>query len=86
LGRFLKLFKAQFFSLPNILAGEALVPELLQHDASGPRMAQEVLDWLADSGRRASLQSRFSVMHSELRCNASDKAAEAVSGLLYSRR
>jgi lipid-A-disaccharide synthase len=82
LGRFLKLVKADFFSLPNILAGEALVPELLQHDANGPRMAQEVLGWLADSSRKASLHVRFSAMHSELRCNASEKAAEAVSGLL----
>jgi len=86
LGRLLKLVKADFFSLPNILAGEALVPELLQHDANGPRMAQEVLGWMADSGRRASLQSRFSAMHSELRCNASEKAAEAVSGLLDNHR
>jgi lipid-A-disaccharide synthase len=84
--KWFKMLKTRFFSLPNILAGEALVPELLQHDANGPRMAQEVLGWMADSGRRASLQSRFSAMHSELRCNASEKAAEAVSGLLDKHR
>ena len=78
----LKLVKADFVSLPNILAGEELVPELLQHDANGPRLAQEVLNWLQDSDRRSALHSRFSQLNSDLRCNAGEKAAQAVSELM----
>ena len=78
----LKLVKADHISLPNILAGEALVPELLQHEANGPRLAQEVLGWLDDSGRRSDLHKRFSQLNSDLRCNAGEKAAQAVCELL----
>ncbi len=78
----LKLVKANHISLPNILAGEALVPELLQHEANGPKLAQEVLGWLDDSGRRSDLHKRFSQLNSDLRCNAGEKAAQAVCELL----
>ncbi len=78
----LKLVRAKFFSLPNILAGETLVPELLQDDASGPRMAEEVLKWLDDTNRRQALQIRFSELREQLRCNASARAAEAVAQLV----
>jgi len=82
LAKLLKLVRAKFFSLPNILAGEALVPELLQDDASGPRMAEEVLKWLEDASRRQALQIRFSELHEQLRCNASARAAQAVVELV----
>ncbi len=82
LAKFLKLVRAKFFSLPNILAGEALVPELLQDDASGPRMAEEVLQWIENTSRRQAVQIRFSELHEQLRCNASARAAEAVAKLL----
>ena len=82
LAKMLKLVRTKFFSLPNILAEEALVPELLQDDASGPRMAKEVLSWLQDASRRQALQIRFSELHEQLRCNASARAAEAVIRLM----
>ena len=82
LARLLKLVKARFFSLPNILAGEALVPELAQDDVTGPRLAQEVQSWLEDSNRRESLHRRFTELHEELRSEASNRAADAVERLL----
>ncbi len=82
LARHLKLVRTKFFSLPNILAGEALVPELLQQDANGPRMAEEVFKWLEDGDRRESLRNQFSRLHRQLRCNASVRAAEAVAALM----
>lgn len=82
LARTLNLVKAEYVSLPNILASEALVPELLQHDATGPNMASEVLRWLEDSERRSALQQRFSQLNSELRRDAGEKAAQAISELM----
>ncbi len=82
LAKTLRLVRVKFFSLPNILAGEALVPELLQDDANGPRMAEEVLKWLDDTNRRQALQIRFSELREQLRCNASARAAEAVAQLV----
>jgi len=77
-----RLIKPQLFALPNILAGEALVPELIQHDASSARLAREINHWLEDEDSRLALHKRFLELHDGLRCNASEKAAEAVCGLL----
>lgn len=78
----LRVIRRQLFALPNILAGEALVPELIQDEATGERMAAEVLRWLDHPARRSDLRRRFNELHGELRCGASARAAAAVSGLL----
>jgi lipid-A-disaccharide synthase len=81
----LRLLKPQHFSLPNILAGETLVPELIQNEVSGESLARETAKWLDDEAARASLEQRFLDIHNDLRCDASMRAAEAVSELLERR-
>jgi lipid-A-disaccharide synthase len=78
----LRVIKRQLFALPNILAGEALIPELVQDEASSERLAAEARTWLDHPERRAELRRRFDALHAELRCGASERAAEAVAGLL----
>lgn len=78
----LRLIKPQLFALPNILAGEALVPELIQQEANSDSLAAETTRWLEDEGARESLHKRFLEIHDRLRCDASKQAAEAVCGLL----
>jgi len=78
----LGIVKLQFFALPNILAEAALVPELIQHEATGDRLAGEIDRWLDDENARTALRERFLELHDELRCDASKRAAEAVCGLL----
>lgn len=82
LGQALNLVKLEWFSLPNILARERLVPELIQDEATGPRLAAETRRWLSDDTASEALRSRFSEMHAGLRCDAASKAAEAVAELL----
>jgi lipid-A-disaccharide synthase len=77
-----KLFKSRFFSLPNVLAGEALVPELLQDGVSGTAIADEVERWLVDPDRRATLRQRFHDTHLELRIDAATSAANAIAELM----
>jgi lipid-A-disaccharide synthase len=43
-----RLIRVPFISLPNLLAAEEIVPELIQHEAEPGRMAAEVLKLLAD--------------------------------------
>ena len=78
----LGIVKPQFFALPNILAEEALVPELIQHNATGDRLAGEINKWLEDENSRTALRERFLELHDQLRCDASKRAAEAICGLL----
>ena len=46
-----------YFGLPNILAGEFIVPELLQDDATPANLAQALGNWL-DNTRRARAPAR----------------------------
>ena len=84
--RGLKLMKTDRYSLPNALAGEALVPELMQADCTAENLAREVLAWLHDPQRMANLQPRFEAIHHELKRDASARAAEAVADLLTGSR
>lgn len=76
--KYFRLVKSRFFALPNILAAESLVPELLQHEVTGERIAQEVSRWLDQPGLRDALTQRFDQLHRELRTDAAATAAAAV--------
>jgi lipid-A-disaccharide synthase len=80
--RRLGLLKSAHVSLPNVLAGETLVPELLQDDCTAPRLADAVLQWFAQPEAVAALRPRFRALHESLRRDASASAAEAIAGLL----
>jgi lipid-A-disaccharide synthase len=82
MAKHLKLIRPQLFALPNILAGERLVPELIQDEANGERLAEEALRWLENPQQAAALRERFHDLHRQLRCDASGRAAAAVAGLL----
>lgn len=64
--------------LPNILAGEFVVPELLQDAATPETLSAAVIGLLNDPDRRAAIGQRFAGMAVELRQNAAERAAEAV--------
>lgn len=53
------LVKAPFLSMVNLLAGERVVPELIQHDMTPERIAAEALRLLDDEGERARMRSRL---------------------------
>ncbi|MFA5913653.1 MAG: lipid-A-disaccharide synthase [Burkholderiales bacterium] len=71
-----------YIGLPNVLAGEFVVPELLQHDATPENLAQALHNSLNDSMLRARLPQRFAAIHRQLKCNTAEQAARAVLPLL----
>jgi len=73
-----KMGTLTFVGLPNILAGEALVPELLQQDATPERLAEALLDMLNDRPRCDRLRERFAAMHASLKRDTPRLAAEAI--------
>ena len=76
-----RLYKAPFFALPNLLANEALVPELLQEDVNPDTLSQHALTYF-DSDN-TDLISRFTDLHHTLKCNADKTAAQAVVEELF---
>ena len=73
-----RLVKTPFFSLPNLLAKRALVPELLQEEVAAEIIGPLVLEQLSNSNERAALISEFRRIHVNLARSASDQAAEVV--------
>ncbi|MDR2260262.1 MAG: lipid-A-disaccharide synthase [Azoarcus sp.] len=68
--------------LPNILANECLVPELLQDDATPEALASALERWLDDPAACAALAERFTAIHQELRQGTSERAAKVILSCL----
>ncbi len=77
-----RLIKTKFIALPNLLAGEALVPELLQDDVNSDALCRALEQWLDQPERVVALKRRFAELHRLLRRDASGAAAQAVAQLL----
>jgi lipid-A-disaccharide synthase len=71
-----------WIGLPNILAQEFLVPELLQDAATPHALAAELWRQLDDAPHRARLQQRFTDMHHALLRDTAKESARAVMELI----
>lgn len=78
LARTLNLVKVQYFTLPNQLTEQPLLPEYLQDGATPEALADEIADLLENDDRRKSIEHAFAELRTELGRSASDRAAEAV--------
>jgi lipid-A-disaccharide synthase len=78
------LVRVPFFSMVNLIAERKVVPELIQNDMTGTRLAAEVLALLNDGTRRAEMRRKLAQV-SALLASESDpmeKAAAVVEELL----
>jgi lipid-A-disaccharide synthase len=67
--------------LPNILAGEAVVPELLQDEVTESALASALIKQLEDRAGQARFAERFERIHESLRRDTPSLVAEAVLDL-----
>ena len=77
-----RLVNTPFIALPNILAGQALVPELIQDAATPEAIAQalvEQLEAVADSSRQTNAMLAFEQLHQQLRQGESGQGASATA-------
>lgn len=72
----------QHVSLPNNLAGRALVPELIQSQATPENLGRALLAELSRPEERRVMLEAFDDIAATLRCQANERAAEAVLKLL----
>lgn len=71
-----KLVNTAYASLPNLLADQMLVSELIQHDCTPSHIVDEVGKLLDND--TSGLVEHFTQLHKKIRCNADEQAALAV--------
>ena len=74
-----------YVGLPNILAGEFIVPEFLQDEATPENLSQAVLNLLFDGLVRTRLETRFAAIARELRQDSAGRMAAALLPMVRSR-
>jgi lipid-A-disaccharide synthase len=68
--------------LPNILAGEFVVPEVLQERATPKALADASLEWLAAPERITAVQQRFRELHVQLLRDTPTLCTDAIEKVL----
>jgi len=76
-----RLYKAPYFALPNLLANEGIVPELLQDEVNPTTLSEHVMAYFKSDN--TALISRFTQLHHTLKCNADKTAAKALVEELF---
>lgn len=77
-----KLMRTTRYSLPNVLAGRDLVPEILQDACTPQALADAVLALFADTAGRVALVAEFERLHRQLIGDADRGAAAAIAALI----
>lgn len=77
-----RMLKVPYVSLPNLLAGRELVPEVLQDDATAQSLTALLLARLGNSALAVQLRSDFTQLHQQIKCNGNEKAAAAVLSVI----
>lgn len=77
-----RMLTQKFVSLPNLLAGKELIPEILQDDATPENLSKAVLKFMQDENAAKHLHDDFLRLHSLLRLNADEAAAQAISEII----
>ena len=79
-----RMVKTPFISLPNLLAGRAVVPELVQEEVTTERLLEELLPLLTDD--QSELRAEFQRLHQQVAGpdvgGASQAAAKAIGRLI----
>lgn len=79
------MVKTKFAGLPNLLANELLVPELIQKAATPEAISHHILDYLDHPEKVKKLQSRFTELHKELRTDSSRCIAKSIFDILATK-
>jgi lipid-A-disaccharide synthase len=76
-----RMFYAPFISLPNLLAGEQVAPEILQDDVTPEHLADNVLAYF-DKNIQQQTEVQFTQLHQALRGRAGLTAAKKIKQLI----
>jgi len=72
------LVKVPFIGLPNLLANEMLVPELIQDAVTPDTICQHIFDYLDHPEKVQALAEKFTGLHMQLRADSAKCISEAI--------
>lgn len=76
------LVKTPFVGLPNLLANELLVPELIQSEVNPDRISQHILDYLDHPEKVEHLENKFTDLHQSLQANSASCISESIFSIM----
>ncbi|MBI1196048.1 MAG: lipid-A-disaccharide synthase [Gammaproteobacteria bacterium] len=76
------LLRIERYTLPNLLAGRSLIPEIIQDEVTPERLGGALLAYLESPEAVRELKSEFAVLSGGIRRGADRQAASAVQSLL----
>jgi lipid-A-disaccharide synthase len=75
-----RIIQVKYLAMPNLLANEALFPELIQDEATAENIARAALELLNDPGRRKIIREKLARLRESLgRLGASRRAAGIIT-------
>lgn len=77
------LVKTPFAGLPNLLANQLLVPELIQETVKPETIVQFIFDYLDHPEKVKQLQHQFTKLHKELRADSTLCISEAILSIIH---
>jgi lipid-A-disaccharide synthase len=77
-----RIITVKSLTMPNLLAGEPVYPEFVQHDATPENLARTTLELLQDESRRTKIKSQLAKIVASLgEPGAPRRAADAILSL-----
>ena len=77
-----RMVKVKYVALPNLLAGEPLVPEFLEENATIKNLSGAVMRFFEHPEQTKKLQKKFISIHESLKCGGNEAAAKALVALI----
>lgn len=73
------LIKIDYLAMPNLLAGESIVPEFIQMNATADRIVKPLIRWIESPGERRAVRSRLLALRRQFgETGASERAARTI--------
>jgi lipid-A-disaccharide synthase len=72
------LVKTPYIGLPNLLAGELIVPELIQEKAESQLITESVLQYIREPLKVKKVEEKFLELHQELKINSFASVVNAI--------
>jgi lipid-A-disaccharide synthase len=70
------------FGMVNLIAGQRIVPELIQHDVTGEKIASEVISILSDAARLSKMREDLARVRERLRTGIGSGPAQAARAVM----